>query len=307
MKLQDLINHFRDSKRFDNSHHSEHFNKFIQLKIETDKEMNLVLSMLYNAAIENCTLANFIEICCTRRAFQESFKHSYRFHNRLQSFIYETMMTFGIDTDFNHHITDYELQTYLRRSRTISEYSRHKYFDINKNISSWKDSQRNKDEFLGFVRFIALLYQSGNWFSVQNIQDLMMLALVSKDEILLESIYWLIVIDGFYIEVATSNHISKTEMFRLKTMDYFFNLIDKLSQDELISKETRILLTQMLFLRQVWQIKPEGHRLCYHLKFVLLQKGYSANTKAVYWVVQHILNNLGFYLYPFKDENYAKH
>ena len=306
MKLQDLINFFRNRKESDQMYHWDHYYSFVDLKIETDKEMNMVLSMLYEAAIESYELAHHIAICCSRRAVREMSNYVYHFTNNFQNFIYEKMKTFGIDIDFNHHLSDYQLEKYLNISMTLSAYERHKQLDLEKNLTSWNQSQNNKAEFLGFIKFITLLYQSSQWFSIQNIQNLMMLALKSKDELLIESIYWLLVIDGFYIEMKTSEHIGKSEIFHLKTMDYFFNIIDKLSRDDSISKEKRILLTQLLFLRQVWLINPEGHRLCNHMKFVLLKKNFSISTKVLSCIVQQIMDDLEVHLYPFKNENYMR-
>ena len=309
MKLQDLINFFRDCKAPDQINHWTwtHYDTFSDMKLETDKETNMVLSMLYDAAIESYTLAYLIAKCCTRKAVKESVNYVHSFSTDFQNFIYEKMKSFGIDTDFNHKHNDYQLEKYLKMGMTMHpEYDRHKPFDLDENVISWNKSQNNKGEFLGFVRFIALLYQSSEWFSIQNIQDLMMLALKSKDEILIEGMYWLIMIDGFYIEMKTSEHIGKTEIFRLKTMDYFFNIIDKLSRDESISKEKRLLLAQMWLWRQVWLIDPEGHRLCYHLQFVLLEKNSPISTLVLSCIVQEILNNLRFHLNTFKNENYFR-
>ena len=89
-------------------------------------------------------------------------------------------------------------------------------------------------------------------------------------------------------------------------MDYFFSIIDKLSRDESISKEKRLLLAQMWLWRQVWLIDPEGHRLCYHLQFVLSEKNSPISTLVLSCIVQEILNNLRFNLNTFKNENYFR-
>ena len=56
MKLQDLINFFRNCKAPDQICHWDHYDIFSDMRLETDKEMNMVLSMLYDAAIESYTL-----------------------------------------------------------------------------------------------------------------------------------------------------------------------------------------------------------------------------------------------------------